>query len=170
MAENTKMNACAQMEQELVLYYYGELESAGRTRIEAHTEGCEGCRASLKEMQTVLPLTGSTDEPPQAFWTAYTREMRQKLAAIDERQPWWARLGSWSRPWALPAIATTAVIAIAMVFTLGKGLMGPSEVPPADEALMEALPVAEKLDFFTHMELLDSLELLESAGAGNGQV
>jgi hypothetical protein len=170
MAGKQKPAACAQMEQDLVLYHYGELESAQQSRIQMHTERCEGCREYLREIQSILALTAGADEPTEEFWSAYSREMRHKLAEIDERPPWWARLGSWVRPWALPAFAATAVVAIAVAFTLGRGVQRQPEVPVADEALMEALPVAEKLDFFSHMELLDSLELLESAGAANGEV
>jgi hypothetical protein len=35
---------------------------------------------------------------------------------------------------------------------------------------MEVLPVAENLDFFANMEILDAMDLLESlSGPGNGQ-
>jgi anti-sigma factor RsiW len=169
MAGKQKPAACAQMEQDLVLYHYGELESAEQSRVQTHTERCEGCREYLREIQAILALTSDADEPNEEFWSTYSREMRHKLAEIDERPPWWVRLGAWVRPWALPAFAATAVVAIALAFTLGRGVQRQPEVPVADEALMEALPVAEKLDFFSHMELLDSLELLESAGAANGE-
>ena len=170
MASSIEIKACAELEPDLVLYYYGELDSAGRSRVEAHTQACESCRASLKAMQTMLPLTVGVDEPPQTFWTAYTRDMRHKLAEVDEGKPWWRRLVGLPHSWALPAFAASAAIAIALVLTLDKGWMAPSDVPVSDRALMEALPVAEHLDFFSHMELLDTIELLESTRKSNEQV
>jgi anti-sigma factor RsiW len=170
MAATIEIKACAELEQDLVLYYYGELDSAGRTRVESHMKTCAGCRASLKAMRTILPLTADYDEPPETFWSAYAREMRHKLAEIDDRKPWWRRLAGLPRSQALPAFAACAAIAIALVLTLDKGWMTPSDVPVSDQALLEALPVAEHLDFFRHMELLDAIELLESTGTANEQV
>jgi hypothetical protein len=159
------------MEEDLVLYYYGELESAGRTRVEAHTVSCEPCRLYLQEIQCILPLTAAgTDEPPEVFWSAYSRELRHKLDALDESGAWWQRLTSYLKPWALPAFAATAVIAVAIGFTVSRGVIQPGDVPATDRALIEALPVAEKLDFFSNMEMLDSMELLESVASTNGNV
>jgi hypothetical protein len=37
--------------------------------------------------------------------------------------------------------------------------------------MMEVLPVAENLDFFANMEILDAMDMLESLGGpGNGSV
>jgi hypothetical protein len=96
--------------------------------------------------------------------------MRHKLFEIDDTKPWWRRLAGLPHSWALPAFAASAAIAIALVLTLEKGWMAPTEIPVSDQALLEALPVAEHLDFFSHMELLDTIELLESAGTSNEQV
>jgi hypothetical protein len=38
---------------------------------------------------------------------------------------------------------------------------------PQDDEMAEALPVAENLDFFSAMDILDDLELLEWIGSQN---
>ena len=46
-----------------------------------HVRGCEPCRFYLKELESILPLTVTPDEPPQAFWDDYSREMRPEADA-----------------------------------------------------------------------------------------
>ncbi len=49
-----------------------------------------------------------------------------------------------------------------MTFTLGKGLWQEYDAaPPVDDAILEVLPMAENIDFFRNLEVLDELEFLE---------
>lgn len=164
-----KTTACKNFEQELVLYYYGELSGAERSAVEAHVQSCAPCRLYLKAMQSILPLTVQPDEPPQAFWDNYSRELRRKLADIRDSKTGWRQWASWFQPWAAPILATTAVVVLALSLTLSKGFWRAREAPPDDEGFMEVLSMAENLEFYTNMELLDTLDLLEFLGSqGNG--
>src|SRR4029077_10745106 len=98
--------ACKPFEEDLVLYYYGELDSPGRTAVESHIQGCGPCRSYLKEMQEILPLAVTPDEPAEQFWEDYSREMRRKLTQAGERKSWWQSLTSFLQPWAIPVAAT----------------------------------------------------------------
>ena len=71
------------------------------------------------------------------------------------------------RPWPVPALATALVLILALTLTVGKKVWRAPDLPPEEEGMMEILPMAENLEFFTAMELLDSLDFLE-AGAGPG--
>lgn len=167
--QQLKTIACASREQDLVLYHYRELDDAERAAVETHARDCEGCRRYLAEIGSLFPLTVQPDDPPQPFWDEYSREMRRKLAAT-ERQSWWQTAMVLLRSSAVPALAAAAVAIIVLTITVGKGFFQPKEIPPEDQSLMEVLPVAENLDFFSNMEILDTLDLLESLGGlGNGQ-
>jgi anti-sigma factor RsiW len=157
--------ACTQWEEDLVLHYYGELRGSERAAVEDHMRGCEPCRFYLKELESILPLTVKPDEPPQAFWDNYSRELRRKLTEVRERKSWWQSLASFLQPWAIPVSATAAVAILALTLTLGKGFWGSKEVPQDDEAFMEILPAAENLEFFKTMEVLDAMDFLEDMGS-----
>jgi anti-sigma factor RsiW len=160
---------CRNLEEDLVLYYYGELAESERRNCEAHLKDCEYCRASLAAMSKLLPITAAHDEPPPAFWNDYSREMRHKLDWAAERKSWWQSIAGLFAPIPIPALATGAVLLLALALTFGKGLWQPSAPAPDDESFMEVLPIAEQLDFFSDMELLDNLDLLETLGGqGNG--
>jgi hypothetical protein len=171
MAQHNKATAiaCKPFEEDLVLYYYGELGGNEREAVEGHLTGCQPCRLYLKELESILPLTVKPDEPPQAFWDDYSREMRRKLAEASERKSWWQSLALFLQPWAIPASATAIVAVLALTFTLGKGFWSSKEVPQEDEAVVEILPMAENLEFFETMEVLDAMDLLENmAGPAKG--
>ena len=160
---------CRDLEEDLVLYYYDELSESDRRSCETHLKDCEYCRASLAAMSKLLPIITAHDEPPPAFWNDYSRELRQKLDLAAERKSWWRRIANLFAPIPIPALATGAVLLLALTLTLGKGLWQSSTSAPDDESFMEVLPIAEQLDFFSDMELLDNLDLLETLGGqGNG--
>ncbi|HXK30605.1 MAG TPA: zf-HC2 domain-containing protein [Candidatus Binatia bacterium] len=163
------LNACRNLEEDLVLYYYGELSEGALSNCEAHLKNCEACRASLAEMRSLLPMTAAHDEPPPTFWNDYSREMRQKLDLAADRKPWWQSIAGLFAPIPMPALATGALLLLALALTFGKGFWQPSSPAPVDDTLLEVLPMAERLEFFSDMEILDNLDLLETLGGqGSG--
>jgi hypothetical protein len=162
---------CRNLEADLVLYYYRELAERDRRDCEAHLKECEYCRSSLAEMHRLLPLTAVSDEPPPAFWDGYSRELRQKLDSVAGKGSWWKSVAAWFKPLPVPALATGAVLLMALALTLGKEFWQASAPAPDDQAVIEVLPMAEQLEFFSDMDLLDNLDLLETlTGQGNGTV
>ena len=161
---NSSSNACPEFEENFILFHYGDLVGAERQKLENHLAGCTGCAGYLKELATLLPLTAKTDQPPQEFWLNYNRELRHRLDGAVEGKAWWRNLATVFQPRYLPAFATAAVVVLALTFTLGKGLWSAKNNAQDDE-LAEALPVAENLEFFSAMDILDDLDLLEFMGS-----
>ena len=156
--------ACNEYEQDLVLYHYGDLHGADRDQVATHLHGCAACASYLKELATLLPLTVKLDEPAEDFWHDYSREMRHKLAGFHEKKTGWQTVQDFIRPWTIPALAATAVVALALTLTSGKKSSTPTRMPAEDQALMEVLPMAENLELLNNMEVLESIDLLELMG------
>jgi predicted anti-sigma-YlaC factor YlaD len=168
---NSPVAACEKFAQDLILYYYGELGSSERHQVDTHIGGCETCRLYLQQLESFLPMTVAADDPPQAFWDDYSREMRRKLAAVHEPKPWWRSWWSLFQPWMAPVMATTAVVLLALTFTVGKRFWRANELPQDEAYFMESLPMTEDLDFFSNMEVLDAMDMLEfMSGQGSGAV
>ena len=148
-----------------MLFHYGDLRGPDREALQSHVNGCAGCTGFLKQLGRLLPLTVRADEPGQTFWNDYSREMRHKLDAAAEKRPWWQSVAIIFQPRVLSAAAGAAVVVVALALTLGRGLWPTKDVPHDDAAMMEALPVAENLEFFKAMDVLDDLDLLESMGS-----
>ncbi len=165
MAQRDRIpNPCKELEENLVLLHYGDLAGAEHQTLQDHLAGCAGCTGYLKELATLLPLTIEADEPSQTFWHDYSRELRHKIDAVSEKPSWTQRLSGFFQPWPIPALAGAAVITLALAFTFGKGIWQSNDLPKDDAAMIEALPVAENLEFFKTMDVLDDLDLLESMG------
>jgi len=164
MAHQAHTSACEAYEEDLVLLHYGDLSGAERQKLESHLPNCAGCAAYLKELATLLPLTIKSDEPPPEFWQNYSRELRGKLDDVAAKRAWWRNLATIFRPSFIPALATAAVVVLALTFTLGKTVWN-TKSNSQDDEMAEALPVAEHLDFFSAMDILDDLELLEFIGS-----
>jgi len=164
MAHRAHTRACEAYEADLVLLHYGDLSGAERQKLESHLASCAGCASYLKELATLLPLTVKSDEPPQEFWQNYSRELRGKLDDVAAKKAWWQNFPTIFRPGYVPAFATAAIVVLALTFTLGKAVWN-GKSNPQDDEMAEALPVAENLDFFSAMDILDDLELLEFIGS-----
>jgi hypothetical protein len=159
---------CNEFEQDLVLYHYGDLSGEGRDRLTTHLRACSGCETYLKELAALLPLTVNTDEPGEEFWQNYSRELRHKLADLQEQKSWWQEFQAFLRPWTLPALAGTAVVALAVTLNIANKTTPIDDLPAADPALMEVLPMAENLELFNNMDVLENIEVLEvMEGTGN---
>jgi hypothetical protein len=165
--ENITKAACENLEQDVVLYYYEELAEPDRGKIISHLETCRACSLYLKQLETLLPITQKPDEPPPAFWDDYSRELRHKLTQVKDKKSWWRSLLALLQPWTVPAFATVALMILAVTLTLGKGFWRAKNALPDDEAFMELLPVAENLEFFKTMEVLDALDVLEEMGSSS---
>jgi len=163
MAQQNGATPCTKLEADLVLLHYGDLDGDERQRLQTHVTGCTGCSDYLNELTTLLPLTVKTDAPPQEFWMNYNRELRHKIDAAVENKSWWQSFAAIFKPGYLPAFATAAVLVLALTFTLGGGFWSGKNGTNEDE-LSEALPVAENLEFFRTMDVLDELDLLEMMG------
>ncbi len=165
MADHEKSaRPCKEREEDLVLFHYGELADGERRAIDGHLTSCAGCAAYLTELAALLPLTVKADKPPENFWRDYNRELRRKLDAAGEKRSWGELVAAFFRPRLLPAWGAAAVVTLALALTFGHKFW-PSNDPPKEEtALIEALPVAENLEFFKTMDVLDNLDLLESMG------
>jgi hypothetical protein len=163
---NPRQRGCREYEQDLILYYYGECTAAERSRIGRHLELCGACQEFFDGLRLLLPLAVQTDEPPEGFWQSYSRDLRVKLVAAKPEPYWRGLLSKCLTPW--PALATGLTLLLALTFTLTRERWQKQEPPPAQEALLEVLPLAENLDFFSAMDLLDSLDLLEAQSVENG--
>lgn len=163
MAHQAHTIACEAYEEDLVLLHYGDLGGTERQKLESHLGSCAGCAGYLKELATLLPLTVKSDEPPQEFWQNYSRELRGRLDDLAAKKAWWRNLATTFRPSYVSALAAAAIVVLALTFTLGKNFWNAKNNPQEDE-MAEVLPVAEHLDFFTAMDILDDLELLELIG------
>jgi hypothetical protein len=158
----TLTSPCGEREENLVLFHYGDLAKPERDALQAHLRSCTACASYLKDLDTLLPLTLKADQPAEAFWTDYNRELRRKLDDAAEKKNWLQTIGEFFQARWLPALATATVVVLALTLTLARNPWSTHDPVQEDAAILELLPVAENLEFFKNMDVLDNLDLLES--------
>lgn len=146
-------SACKNFEEDLVLYYYGEVNDAEKQRIEQHLSGCQSCGRFVGDLRRLLPQMAISQEFPQSFWDAYYRETLAKLAKQEAESHWWKNLFAPMKMWMLPAFGTAAVAVLAIGLLLGKGDSTRFFEKSPDAIPQEILADAKELEFFESLDM-----------------
>ncbi|MET0502877.1 MAG: hypothetical protein ABW172_15260 [Candidatus Binatia bacterium] len=158
---DTLKTACRDFEEDLVLFYYGDDSAADHRRVEEHLKDCIACRGFVEDLRKLLPQMAKPNELPQSFWDSYYHEMVEKLAVQQERNSWWKNLFVPMRTWMLPAFGTAAVAALAIGLVIGKGNWHLFS-EPRENIPQEILADTNQLEFFRSMDMIETLNSLES--------
>ncbi|BCA81100.1 zf-HC2 domain-containing protein [Desulfuromonas sp. AOP6] len=152
----TRANTGRCPEEELTLYYYGELEPADRRAIDKHLEGCAACRQQLAALESLLgalptPVIELSTEEKQRF-------SAQVMEHLDRRQ----------KRRFLPLFGGGLATAAAVLLLLLNTGSPPDLAPPADSnglvAELEGLP---EMELLRNLDILEELELLQELGDVN---
>ena len=167
-ARKPLQSACKKFEEDLVLYYYGEIGDGDRRRVNEHLAECISCQGFVDDLRRLLPQMAKSADMPPPFWDEYYRETIAKLDQQELRKHWWRALFMPRQVWMVPAFGTVAVAVLVVGLLFGKGNLNllvhrTSEVVP-----QEILVDENQLQFFESMDLLESLDNLERQDDSNG--
>jgi hypothetical protein len=152
---------CKELEEDLVLYYYGEIADNEKRRLEQHIDKCVGCGRFIEDLHRLLPQMAVPEELPQSFWDNYYRETVAKLAQQREQKFYWRNLFAPMRMWIIPAFGTAVVAALAFGVVLSKGNLYSLYNQPQEIIPREIVTDTEQLEFFRSLDMLESLSVLE---------
>jgi anti-sigma factor RsiW len=139
-------------DEDLVLFYYGELDGQNRSRIEVHLAACPACRAELNDIErTLAPL-------PQASVQLTAAEIRQFAARVSARA---VRRRQGIAPAFGGALAAAAVLAVTL-FTLQPWGGTPSPSLPTKGSHVAEVDVVRNLDLLQNLDLLENLDTLQA--------
>jgi anti-sigma factor RsiW len=134
------MTAC---DQDVVLYFYGELDPAERARVADHLRGCAACRQRLEDLHAIrqaLAASPVVDAPPAGDWSGFMRRLDRTVGgASTPREPAVVlerRSGRWT---ARHIAAIAALLAIVAMGVLMAGRVR-SQRPAAIVAGTDAVP------------------------------
>ena len=129
-------------EQDLVTYYYGELDPSARAQLEAHLEGCSACRKNLAGIRHLLDgLPREEVELAPADLGRFAARVAGRAKARRSRQ-----VPVWGGAIAAAAVLTGIVL-----------LRWPDSAPEISPA-----PAVSEIKILSELELLQDLELLEN--------
>ena len=76
------MTAC---DQDVVLYFYGELDADARARIDGHLRTCSACRQRLEDLHTIreaLAAAPAVNAPPAGDWSGFMRRLDRSTEGL----------------------------------------------------------------------------------------
>jgi hypothetical protein len=152
---------CKGFEEDLVLYYYGELGDREKQRVEQHLGKCVGCGCFVEDLHRLLPQIGLPEELPKSFWDDYYREMVAKLTYQREQKFYWRNLFAPMRMWMIPAFGTAVIAALAFGVVLSKGNLSSLYNQAPERIPREIVTDTEQLEFFRSLDMLEALSALE---------
>jgi hypothetical protein len=156
---------CKELEEDLVLYYYGEIADREKYRLEQHLDNCVRCGRFLEDLHRLLPQMAVPEELPQSFWDNYYREIVAKLAHQREQKFDWRNLFAPVRTWMIPAFGTALVAALAFGVVLSMGNLNSLYNQPQERIPREIVTDTDQLEFFRSLDMLESLSALEGLEA-----
>jgi hypothetical protein len=161
MAAKKLETMCKGFEEDLVLYYYGEIGDDEKQMVEQHLGNCLGCGRFIEDLHRLLPQMALPEELPQSFWDDYYRETVAKLRHQGERKFYWRNLFAPIRMWMIPAFGTAVIAALALGVVLGKGNLSSLYNQPQEIIPREIVTDTEQLEFFRSLDMLEALSGLE---------
>jgi anti-sigma-K factor RskA len=119
----------SEMEDSVAAYVLGALDPEEASRVEAHLQGCAGCReiaARLARVVSVIPLAGEASRPPERLrariLAAVTAEPSPAAPPPRRRFPVVPLPVIQRLPSRLPSWAAAALVAALVAFALGAGI------------------------------------------------
>lgn len=161
MAAKQLERMCKESEEDLVLYYYGEIADEEKRRLEQHLGHCLGCGRFIEDLHRLLPRMALPEELPQSFWDDYYRETVAKLRDQREQKFYWRELFAPMRTWMIPAFGTAVIAALALGAVLSKGNLSSLYNQPPERIPTEIVTDTEQLEFFRSLDMLEALSALE---------
>ncbi len=147
---------CKEIQQDMVNYYYQELDNAARSEITRHLETCAACRQTYVQIKNALALVAREQlekDKSSAFWQDFQYKVYHKLEAEKTAGFWWQGLLMPRR--LVPALAG-AVILLLIIVTSARLVKHGPEMTSSD------LQIAQELELIENYELIQDLEILEN--------
>jgi len=143
---------CQKIGQDLVAYYYKELEPAESNMIEEHLKTCQLCRQALAELEKTLALIDQKGEVTRSeeFWEAYTDKVYRKI----EEDSFLVRLyrDIFIQPKLAPVLATSLLL-ICLVISSSLYLVNKNK-------RYEELQLAQGIELFEDYEVIQDLDVI----------
>ncbi len=149
MSQSPRISSCRP--ENLTLFHYGELDSAGRLQVEEHLQGCAACRKELAELRSDLGMLPKKDLD---FSPRQIREFNQRVSRLRPLHRWPLRPAvGWSL-----AAATAVLLVMTLKSPVPEWLPVDQGTSPQISESPKSLPDPELL---LNMELIENLDLLQ---------
>ncbi len=148
---NDQRQALSCQPQQLLLYYYADLEAEDHRQVEQHLQSCTVCRAELSELQKLLDAVPVLT--PELSSVELDRFSARVVEQVQPQRRWFVR----------PALGLALAGASVLLITLNLHTLLPESAPEHKSPLTMTVDqdVLLNLDLLQNLELLEDLELMQ---------
>ena len=131
-------------DEEMVMHYYGEADSAGRAG--AHLTECEECRRRFEELSKTLQAMTAAEVPERddSYGMQVWARLRPRLQAERERRTWWRPLAT-AMTWPRLAMGGAIAALLAAAFVAGRSSVQPPAQPETRSAEVSSDAARERV-------------------------
>lgn len=147
------MMKCKDVERDLILYYYGEIDDTLKSAIRNHIASCDKCAVAWERLKATLDISDVKEpELPESFWQGYRRKVYQKIE--DKKSS--ARFGVLKPRF----IQVAAMILVILLIGLGGGKLYKAKQEEA--FITKNYELIKNFELFEDLEVLQNLEEIEA--------
>jgi len=144
---------CKDVERDLILYYYGEIEPFKEIGLKSHLESCDKCMSSWEGLKTLLESIKAEEiEMPESFWQGYRRKVYQRIE--EKKSPVYFGI---LKP---RIVQVAAMILIILLIGLGGGRL--YKVKQEEAFITKNYEMIKDFELFENFEVLQNLEEIEA--------
>jgi anti-sigma factor RsiW len=144
---------CKDVERDLILYYYGEIDDTLKSAISNHIASCDKCASAWERVKATLDISDVKDpELPESFWQNYRRKVYQKIE--DKKSP--AHFGLLKPR----LVQVAAMILVILLIGLGGGKLYKAKQEEA--FITKNYELIKNFEMFEDFEILQHLEEIET--------
>ena len=145
---------CDRIKDELIPYYYKELDTEEESLVKEHLSACDTCSRAFRQIERTLKTVDERSgfEPTEEFWNSYLEKVYEKV----ERGSFMNRMlvDIFLEPKAVPVTAAGVLvflmIASSSIYLLNKNRN------------YEQMQLAQNIDLFRDFDVIEDLEVLEN--------
>ena len=152
---------------DLILHYYGELDTSADARVTDHLRACATCHTSFTTLQRVLTAVESAPAPEIA--DGFERTVWARLQPeLDGRDGWWSRVvfSPARLAWAAGIVMVVAAAFVAGRVSQHPPVAAPVESAAAQSGLRERVLLADLGDHLDRSQMM-LIELVNADTAGD---
>lgn len=145
--------SCRYSDDDIVLYYYDELDSAKKQEMEAHINGCARCSSFLKNIKTTMDSIRIDEaEMDTTLRNNFRVKVRERIEKKKSRNKLF---------YPLPRATQAAVLTLLIIISVFGGQKY-YEVRQERKFIMENYELLENMEMYEELDILMNLEELET--------
>lgn len=158
---------CKDIQKNIILFYYHELDPVLSAHIEEHVHTCPECGKVFAELTSVLgkcEVAADDDKSPE-FWEQFSAQVMEKISS-PRHSPKRTHVWMFAHRF-LPAGIVFAVLLLG-IFRGVPHIKDYQTEKKTESELIQELDVVEDLEMLENLEFLESLDDLESLEGQEG--